>query len=278
MRVVIATTVEDPLSAAFWQAYGEAGGLPPAAVFFIAPRRQVAITRRVAEATLLFGPLDAGRSWARGRRVRQMLLAAPRHLFPGTDAFFHVRTLNGGEGLAALQGQSPAVLVSVGAPEIFKPAVLGIPSVGAVNVHNGRLPAYRGLFGTFWEVRQGEEWGYASLHVMEPEVDAGPVLAQGAVWMAGRNLLQILLAKKRQGGRLLAWLVRFIERERRLPPPCPHNGALSSRYYPWPSLRQMAIYRLMRSGRLRVPAGQRTAPFLWPPGVVAGEMADGTGR
>jgi hypothetical protein len=276
VSVVIATSVEDPLSGVFWQAYQEAGGPPPVAVFFIAPRRRVALTRRVLEGTLLFGPLDAGRSWRRGRKVRETLRDTPRSFFPGTSAFFHVRTLNRGEGVTALEKQQPTLLVSVGAPEIFSSRVLSIPSVGAVNVHNGRLPAFRGLFGTFWEMYEGQEWGYTSLHVMEPKVDAGVVLAQGAVRMIDRSLLQILEAKKRLGAGLLAWLLGFIESQGRLPPPCPYNEMLPSRYYPWPSLGKMLQFRLRRHTTPSITGPGD--PALWPPEVAVAGQADSFSR
>jgi hypothetical protein len=261
----------------FWQAYREAGGSPPAAVFFIAPRRRVGLIRRMLEGVLLFGPLDAGRSWRRGRRGRETLADNPQSFFPGTSAFFHVRTLNRGEGLTALEKQQPALLVSVGSPEIFAPRVLSIPSVGAVNVHNGRLPAFRGLFGTFWEMYEGQEWGYTSLHVMEPKVDAGVVLAQGAVRMIDRRLLQILEAKKRLGAGLLAWLVGFIESQGRLPPPCPYNEMLLSRYYPWPSLGKMLQFRLRRHRTSSIITGPGD-PALWPPEVAVAGQADSFSR
>ncbi|HEU4760636.1 MAG TPA: formyltransferase family protein [Dehalococcoidia bacterium] len=266
MRLVIATTLDDPLAGTFWEAYAAAGGAAPQAVFFIAPRRTTTFIRQALEALLLFGPVDAWRSWRGGRRLRGVLLTAPRRLFPDA-AIFHVSTLNRGDGLAALQRAAPTLLVSAGAPEIFSRSVLRMPTVGAVNVHNGRLPAYRGLFGTFWEMRRGERWGYASLHTMAPKVDAGPVLAEAAVPMEGRRIRPILLAKKREGARLLAWLVRFVEREGVLPPPRPDDEPRSG-YYGWPSWRDLFAFRL--AGRRSEKRADNVAAVpSWPPGVLS---------
>lgn len=267
MRLVIATTVDDPLAAAFWQAYREAGGIPPHAVFFIASRRRAQLVRRAAEALLLFGPMDTLRSWKAGRRLRETLLINPHQFFPGS-AIFHISSLNGGEGFARLKQIGPTLLVSVGAPEIFKKSVLDLPAVGAVNIHNGRLPAYRGLFGTFWEMRHGEQWGYASLHAMVPKVDTGPVLAEAAVPLGGRRLALVLLAKKREGARLLAWLVRFVEREGSFPPTRPDDEPRSG-YFGWPSWRDLVAYRLVML-RPRQDAPVNVVPS-WPPGVLGDE-------
>ena len=82
MRVVIATTAEDPLGAVFWHAYHAADGPAPAAVFFIAPRRRPGVVRRITEALLLFGPVTAARTYAGGRRLRETLLTEPSRVFP----------------------------------------------------------------------------------------------------------------------------------------------------------------------------------------------------
>ena len=263
MRVVIATTADDPLAAVFWRAYHAAGGPAPAAIFFIAPRRQPRVVRRITETLLLFGPITSARAWAEGRRLRETLSTEPSRVFPGTGQFPRVSTLNEGDGLAQLRASRPDLLVSVGSPEIFKPPVLATAAVGVINVHNGRLPRYRGVFGTFWEMYCGEEWGCATLHVMEPKVDAGAVLAQGVVRLTGRSLHDALIEKKREGGRLLAWLTRVIEAERRYPAACPHNGDVEPGYFGWPTLGQIAGRRLRRLRRARAHDAQAVA--VWPP-------------
>lgn len=263
MRVVIATTADDPLAAVFWHAYHAAGGPAPATVFFIAPRRRPGVARGILEALLLFGPITSARAWIGGRRLRETLLTQPSRVFPGTGQFQRVSTLNEDDGLTALRASRPDLLVSVGTPEIFKPAVLATAALGAINVHNGRLPRYRGVFGTFWEMYRGEEWGCATIHVMEPKVDAGAVLAQGVVRLTGRPLHDALVEKKREGGRLLARLTRVVEAERRYPAPCPHGGGVEPGYFEWPTLGDIAALRLRRLGRVRVRAGP--AATAWPP-------------
>ena len=173
-------------------------------------------------------------------------------------------TLNEGDGLTELRASRPDLLVSVGSPEIFKPPVLATAAFGAVNVHNGRLPRYRGVFGTFWEMYCGEEWGCATIHVMEPKVDAGAVLAQGVVRLADRSLHDALVEKKREGGRLLAWLTRVVEVEGRYPAPRPHDGGIEPGYFGWPTLGQIVGLRLRRLGRARGRDGP--AVTAWPPG------------
>lgn len=246
MRVVVATSADDPLAGEFWNAYHRAGGPPLSAVVVLEGRSRTPAWRRAAEGLLLFGLRAGGRAWAMGRRTRGLIRQDPEMIFGDVGAFHRVPSLNRGDGLAVLQRLAPDLLVSAGSPEVFKPHVLRLAAVGAVNVHNGRLPAYRGLFGTFWEALNEEEWGYACIHVMHPEVDTGPVLARAPVRLAGQALWDVLVAKKRLGGTLLAWLVQYAKEHGRLPSPCPYDADLAPGYYSWPSLRDIGRLWLKR--------------------------------
>lgn len=272
MRLVVVTNTEDPLAPIFWNAYFQARGVPPATVVFLLPRHGRSPWRAACEGLLLFGARTSLRWWREGRRVRRLVREAPSTIFPATTEFQYAPTLNRGGGIELLRSAPPDLLVSVGAPEIFKPVVLRTARIGAVNVHNGRLPAYRGLFGTFWEATCGEPWGFTSIHVMEPAVDAGAVLAQSAVPLLRNPLSEVLVAKKRQAGRLLAWLVRFVEEEGALPPACPHNADLRPAYFPWPSLAEVARYRLRRRQLHRMPWPLSQPPGgRWPSGMAVDE-------
>lgn len=267
MRLVVVTSLEDPLAGLFWEAYVRGGGPVPAAVFFLTSRRRTPLWRRLTEGVLLFGITGAVRWWLLGRRARR----APERIFGGAATFHHVHTVNRGDGHDALRDANPDLLVSVGSPVILKPDVLRLARIGAVNVHNGKLPAYRGLFGTFWEAYRGETWGHISIHTMLEDVDTGPVLAHAAVLLDGRSLLAALVDKKRLGGSLLAWLVRFAEREGVLPSPpadaLPEGGGPAG-YYSWPSLKEIAGLALRRRVRRSRSIGGAAAPPESPPSAA----------
>lgn len=269
MRVVVITTHDDPLAGVFWEAYRRSSGLPPAAVIFLVPRRRRRLWRRALEGALLFGLTDGVRAWRLGQRMRRILTESPRQIFGEPIEFHTLGRISSGDGLHTLQRLAPDLLVSVGAPEIFRPAALHTARLGAVNVHNGRLPAYRGLFGTFWEALAGEAWGYASIHMMEPGIDTGAVLAQGGVPLEGRSMLDVLTAKKELGGRLLAWLVQHVAREGRFPPARPADPAASSGYYSWPTLRDLGAFKVRSLRRvLHRARPSATAVESWPAGMV----------
>ena len=241
MRLVIATTAGDPLAPVFWEAYRTAGGPSAVAVFLLRPRRRVSAVRRVAEGLLLFGPSGALYWWQQKRRLRR----PADSLLPLSDAtrVRHVGSLNRGEGHQALRDVQADVLASVGSPEIFKPSTLALARWGALNVHHGRLPTYRGLFGTFWEALHGEAWGYTTVHRMDAGIDTGAVLAEARVPLGRRHLLEILIEKRRVGGRLLAEVLGRAAAAGALPPAIPrHDGVVG--YHGWPSLADLLRFRL----------------------------------
>ena len=50
-----------------------------------------------------------------------------------------------------------------------------------LNIHPSLLPQYRGPAPVFWQLRDGVKQGGVSVHHIQPEIDAGPVVAQNEV-------------------------------------------------------------------------------------------------
>ncbi|WOO40696.1 formyltransferase [Rubellicoccus peritrichatus] len=64
--------------------------------------------------------------------------------------------------------------------------ILGLPALGAYNMHGSYLPKYRGRAPVNWAVLHGESYIGATLHVMVKEPDAGEIVDQEKV-MIGEN-------------------------------------------------------------------------------------------
>ncbi|HSU17105.1 formyltransferase family protein [Longimicrobium sp.] len=258
LRVVLATAPDDALGGVFWRAYRDADGPPLAAVFAVAGkvRPRGPVWQRAATPLLLCGVGGCLRLAAAAARLpRGRDRAAGLHLrreqaWPGTPEVHAVASLNA--SIEQLRALRPDVLVSVGAPEIFRAAVLEVPRVAAVNVHNGRLPLYRGSFGTFWEMMEGEPAGYVSIHEMVPKVDAGRLLASFPVAMGpSSDFLDVMVEKKRRGGALLAELLRQVEREGRLPAGMLGEGTPADRtgLFPMPAFTDVRAFARRRRAR-----------------------------
>ncbi len=268
MRVVVLTSAADALGAVLARAYHAAGGPPPAAVVVLPDRAELGwpmwvrpyaalrmlgvrgTARMAAAASPLAGAFPRDRAEHLGRPWVPSLAR-------GATPVLHLSELKSDASAAAVQALAPDLLLSLGAPVIIPKRILELAPLGTLNVHNGRLPAYRGHFGTFWEVCAGEQWGYVSIHRMIAQVDAGPLVAWDRVDLSScPSFLDALMAKKRLGGRLLADLLnRLTDGTWPAPPPEPAESG-PARYYPFPRWSDLAR-------------------FHWPP--VAAEGAPRTG-
>ena len=87
--------------------------------------------------------------------------------------------------------------------------MLSVPRIAALNVLNSRLPAYRGVFGTFWEIHIRAPAGFVRVHTMAPKVDTGPILATAQVPLRyPLSFLLVMMSKKGAGGKLSTQLLR----------------------------------------------------------------------
>ncbi len=57
-------------------------------------------------------------------------------------------------------------------------ALLSIPPLGFINFHFGILPKYKGIDPVFWQIKNREKNGGLTVHLMNEEIDEGPVLLQ----------------------------------------------------------------------------------------------------
>ena len=70
------------------------------------------------------------------------------------------------------------LILSAAFPLVLRPAVLAVPSIGAVNFHPALLPRCRGCHPVFWTLASGETQGGVTAHYMIEDVDAGDIVAQ----------------------------------------------------------------------------------------------------
>lgn len=66
-------------------------------------------------------------------------------------------------------------------PWLLPDEVLNAPSCGCINFHFGLLPVYKGADPVFWQLRNGEQEGGITVHIMTSDIDAGPVLLRNTL-------------------------------------------------------------------------------------------------
>jgi methionyl-tRNA formyltransferase len=118
-------------------------------------------------------------------------------------------SVNDPDFIGRMKSLEPDVIVSVAAPEIFREQILRVPRIACINVHSGRLPKYRGMMPTFWQMRSGEPHVTVTVHEMAERLDAGAVLGTAECRIEERDSLdRVMVAAKHAGARLLIHVLR----------------------------------------------------------------------
>jgi len=180
-------------------------------------------TRRALARKLyrFYGGPDFVRLFGRYAVAKALDLTAPRGWWCGTInrlAARHgiecrvVKNVNAPPYVAALRRVAPDLLVSVAASQIFKPDLLAVPRLAAVNVHTGPLPSYRGMMPVFWQMYDRRKSIAVTLHTMTADIDLGSILLQREVPLNGDRSLDLVIRRmKREGAQTL---IELLERYR----------------------------------------------------------------
>jgi methionyl-tRNA formyltransferase len=125
------------------------------------------------------------------------------------------QSVNRPDYIEQVRAIAPDVIVSVAAPEIFRLELLKIPRLGCINIHSGRLPMYRGMMPTFWQMLRGEPAVTITVHRMAERLDAGDVLATRHFAIKPNDSLdRVIKGTKCEGARLLIEVLRDLRAER----------------------------------------------------------------
>jgi len=112
--------------------------------------------------------------------------------------FHRISLVNSGEFISLVGRYAPEVLVSVSFPQKVGRDVRRLFPSACLNVHNGPLPAYRGMMPTFWVLRNGEEATASAVHFMTARIDDGDILVQQPVPISPEETWDSLMRKTRK--------------------------------------------------------------------------------
>ena len=85
-------------------------------------------------------------------------------------------------------------------PIILPMNVIEIPRKGAVNIHMGLLPEYRGVNGIRWALLNGESQTGATMHFVDEGIDTGDMIARAAFPIEENDDIRTLMIKSRSAG------------------------------------------------------------------------------
>lgn len=134
------------------------------------------------------------------------------------------------QSVAALRALNPDLLVHAGAG-IIRRDVMETARFGAVNVHMGILPRYRGMNVAEWARLEGNPVG-CTVHLIDSGIDTGDIIAVGEVDTTQARSIQALrdAVDKRQI-ELLGDVVRFISTTGTLPLRRSQSGTEGRQYF-----------------------------------------------
>ena len=169
---------------------------------------RIATTKRMLR---FYGLVDFGRvltRFVRARlRGRSIAARAERERVP----LLATKSVNDPTYVDRIRALAPDVIVSVAAPEIFEEELLAAGRIGCLNIHSGRLPTYRGMMPTFWQMLAGERQATITVHEMAPQLDAGAVLGKADFPLRERDSLdRVMTETKHEGARLMIEILRQV--------------------------------------------------------------------
>jgi methionyl-tRNA formyltransferase len=89
--------------------------------------------------------------------------------------------------LEQLQSWQPDLIVVAAYGKMLPPTVLTLPPLGCVNVHASLLPKYRGAAPIQWAIARGERETGVTIMRVSDRMDAGDILLQRTVAIAGSD-------------------------------------------------------------------------------------------
>lgn len=105
--------------------------------------------------------------------------------------------------LDSLDRLKPDLLFVWSYPMLFPPALISRPRLGAVNMHGGLLPEYRGAHVMNWAIANGERETGITLHYIDQGIDTGPVIGERRFAIEGQDDAATVRDKLRAAGKSL---------------------------------------------------------------------------
>lgn len=123
------------------------------------------------------------------------------------------QSVNTGEFVDRLRAIGPDLIVVVAFGQILSEQVLGVPTMGSVNLHASLLPRFRGVAPINWAIVEGEAETGVTTMFMARKVDAGEIILTRATPIGERETAGELSSRlSAMGAELLAETVELILR------------------------------------------------------------------
>lgn len=153
--------------------------------------------------------------------------------------------VNSSTNISRLKQWNTELVISISCPQIFKKALIDLPSRGCLNLHGSLLPDYRGVMPSFWMLANGEKEAGSTLFFVNEEIDAGDILVQKQFPVLPEDTLDSFIrTSKRIGAEMVIAGIDMIARDDVHTFPLDMN---KGRYFGWPTRQD--VKRFIQKGR-----------------------------
>ena len=109
--------------------------------------------------------------------------------------FFMVKSVMQEELIQIISSNKIRAAISVNWKYTIPKTFLDLFECGILNYHLGNLPDYKGNATVNWSIINGEKKIFGNIHKMDPELDAGDVIARKAIPISDKTYIAEILAK-----------------------------------------------------------------------------------
>ncbi|MGB7393809.1 MAG: formyl transferase [Pricia sp.] len=148
---------------------------------FIKRIRKIGILAFVGQLLFRFVVMPYLNSSSRDRKQElsaSYLKSRPTEPLPPVEP---IENINSPEGSRMLNELAPDAIV-VATRRIISKGTLNRVTAPFINIHDGIVPKYRGLFGAYWALTAGDRANCgATVHFIDQGLDTGPIIAQSNI-------------------------------------------------------------------------------------------------
>jgi methionyl-tRNA formyltransferase len=124
----------------------------------------------------------------------------------------HRDDINSLSFLNELKAMNLDLIISVAAPAIFKSDLIRLPKFGCINIHNAKLPKYRGMMPNFWQMYYDERTVGITIHEINVRIDQGRIILQKEIDIHANETLDSLIKRtKRMGAHFMIEAIDMIK-------------------------------------------------------------------
>jgi len=156
------------------------------------------------------------------------------------------KSVNSEEFIAYVRKNDIDLIISVAASEIFKRKILNIPKIVCLNIHGGKLPAYRGMMPNFWTLYNKEKCAWVTIHEMGEHLDDGRIVEQVCFPVEKEYSFNDLAVKSKQvAAKVLIKVLGLYEKKKVQY----KKNCEKQKYYTFPSSNEIKIFK-KRGGKV----------------------------